>query len=278
MLPDRLELGNAIFFQCLSYSQITSQTPSIQELSKQLFSFNFREVLITLARMGLTLSRSEDVKERGQTEEALRNAFCSPCYKTRIQLQGLNQGLIFNRFAVLRLLLESCRISQPDSSRNVSEPNEMHDLGKCVLMMNHFLVPEVEEKPLFSLSLDLSELANEQTAPDELKFKEENGLVVSQGPLAEFLINQNACIRSAKVGKQWLVEDEDRLYSVHRAEGRIDVYDEVEERNHLLAQHIPYFEYSNKYYNIPEKMVRSKELLSLAQDSTIDIQAKFSAR
>ena len=226
MLPDKLELGNVILFQCLSYSQITSQTPSIQELSKQLFSFNFREMLITLARMGLTLSRSEDVKERGQTEEALRDAFCSPCYKkTQIQLQCLNQGLIFNRFAVLRLLLESCRISQPDSSRNVSEPNEMYDLGKCVLMMNDFLVPEVEEKPLFSRSLDLSELANEQTTPDELKFKEENGRIVPQGPLTIFLLSKSDCIRSAKQGEQWLVEDEDRLYSVHRAEGRIDVYD-----------------------------------------------------
>ena len=275
MNPDRLELGDAILLQLLSYSQITSQTPSIQELNKLLSSLNFRGVLITLARMGLAFSRSRNVEQRSLTENALRNEFCPPCYKTQIQLQGLDSNFIFNRFAGIRLLSKSCRISQQDSSSDVSD-DWMHDLGECVLMMNDFLVPEVEEESLFSLSLDLSELADERTTPEELKFKEENGLLIPQDLLSEFLINQNACIRSAAVGEQWWVEDGDRLYAVCRVEGKIDVYDRVEQNNHSLVVSIPYFEYGDKYHNIPEKMVRSKELLSCAQDSKIDIQAEFS--
>ena len=281
MLPDSVKSGNTIFFSHLSYSQITGQTSSIQELNKLLSSFDFRQVLINLARMGLALSRSKDFEQRCQVEQYLKDAFYPSIDEIRTQ-HNLNLGVIFNRFPVLRLLLESCRISQPDSSRNVSEPDERHDLGKCVLMINDFLLLEEKEKVLFSLSLDLSELADERTTPEELKFKEENGLLIPQNLLSEFLINQNACIRSAEVGKQWDVEDGDLLYAVRRAEGKTDVYDEVEERNHLLVEQIPYFEYSDKYHNIPEKMVRSKELLSLAQnsklarDSKIDIQVEFS--
>ena len=276
MLPDRVELGNANIFQFLPYSRITDQAPSIQALSKLLSSFNFLQVQINLMRMGLTLSRSEDLGQRYQTERGLRAAFCSPCCEKQIQSQDLNQSFIFHRFAVLRLLLESCHVSQPDSSRNVSEPDELHDLGECILMMNDFLVPGVEEKLLFSLSLDLSELADEQTTPEELKFKEKNGIFILQDPLSEFLINRNACIRSAKVGDEWPVEDGEQSYSVRRAEGKIDVYDDVEARKHLLVEYIQCFEYANKSHNILEKMVRSKELLSLAQDSKIDIQAEFS--
>ena len=276
MLPDRVELGNANIFQFLSYSQITDQTPSIQELSKRLSSFNFLQVLVNLMRMGLTLSRSEDLGQRYQTEQGLRAAFCPPCCEKQIQSQDLNQSFIFHRFAVLRLLLESCHVSQPDSARNVSEPDERHNLGECVLMMNDFLVPEVEEKPLFSLPLDPSEWVNERAVPEELKFDEENELVVNQNPLISFLLSESDCIRFAKVGNEWPVEDGERLYSVRRAEGKIDVYDDVEVRKHLLVEYIQCFEYANKSHNIPEKMVRSKELLSLAQDSKIDIQAEFS--
>ena len=272
MNADRLDLGDTILFKCLSYSQITSETPSIQELSKLISSFNFRHVLITLIRIGLAFSRSENDEQRCQTEDILREAFYSP----QIELQDANQGFIYSRFAVLRLLLESCCISQSDSSRNVVEADERRDLGECVFMMNDFLVPEVEEKPLFSLSLDLSELNYIQTTPEELRIGSENNVLVSHNPLGEFLINRIEDIRSAAAGKQWQLEDGNRLYSVHRAEDKIDVYDGVEERNHLLVQQIPYFEYANKYHNIRDKMVRSKELLSLAQNSTIDIQAKFS--
>ena len=272
MNADRLDLGDTILFKCLSYSQITSETPSIQELSKLISSFNFRHVLITLIRIGLAFSRSENDEQRCQTEDILREAFYSP----QIELQDANQGFIYSRFAVLRLLLESCCISQSDSSRNVVEADERRDLGECVFMMNDFLVPEVEEKPLFSLSLDLSELNDIQTTPEELRIGSENNVLVSHNPLREFLINRIEDIRSAAAGKQWQLEDGNRLHSVHRAEEKIDVYDGVEERNHLLVQQIPYFEYANKYHNIRDKMVRSKELLSLAQNSTIDIQAKFS--
>ena len=56
MNADRLDLGDTILFEYLSYSEITSQTPSIQEISKLISSFNFREVLITLIRIGLAFS------------------------------------------------------------------------------------------------------------------------------------------------------------------------------------------------------------------------------
>ena len=272
MNADRLDLGDTIVFKCLSYSEITSQSPSIQEISKLISSFNFRQVLITLIRIGLAFSRSEDVEERSQTENVLREAFYSPL----IQSQDANQGYIYGRFAVLRLLLESCRISQPDASRNVLEREERRDLGECFLMMNDFLVPKVEEKPLFSLSLDLSELNNPQSTPEELRIDLENNVLVPDNALLKLLISPNVNIRSAEVGKHWQVEDGKRLYSVLKAEGRINVFDGVVERKHLLVDAILIYEYSDKYHNISDKMVRSKELLSLAQDSAIDIQAKFS--
>ena len=210
-------------------------------------------------------------------EQHLRDTFCSPYYKTQIRSQNLGSDFIFNRFAVLRLLLESCRISQPDSSRNVSEPDERYDLGECVLMMNDFLVPTVEEKPLFSLPLNPSEWINEQTSPKELKFKEENGLLILQDPLTSFLFSNSDEIKSATEGKQWPpIKDGEQSYSVRGAEGKIDVYDDVEARKHLLVEYIQCFEYANKSHNIPEKMVRSKKLLSLVQDSKINIQTEFS--
>ena len=177
---------------------------------------------------------------------------------------------------MLRLLLESCRISQPDATRNLVEADERRDLGKCVFMMNDFLFPEVDEKPLFSLSLDLSELNNPQSTPEELRIDLENNVLVPDNALLKLLISPNANIRSAEVGKHWQVEDVKRLYSVLKAEGRINVFDGVVERKHLLVDAILIYEYSDKYHNIPEKMVRSKELLSLAQHPEIDIQAEFS--
>lgn len=277
MHADRLDLGDTIYFKCLSYSQITSQTPSIQEVSKLLSSYNFRQVLITLIRIGLAFSRSENADQQRQSESILKEAFCSPSYTLQIESQGINQGFIFSRFAMLRLLLESCRISQSNSSRNVVEADERHDLGECFLMMNDFLVPEAEQIPLFSLSLDLSELNQSQTTPEELRIGSEDNVLVPQSPLCEFLINRFEDIRSAVAGRQWPpIEHENRLYTVIRAEGNIEIFDAVEERNHLLVQQIPYFEYANKYHNIRDKMVRSKELLNLAQDSAIDIQAEFS--
>ena len=90
MNTDRLDLGDTIYFECFSYSQITSQTPSIQEISKLISSYNYRQVLITLIRIGLAFSRSEDVEQRHQTECALRDAFYSPCYSLEIESHGLN--------------------------------------------------------------------------------------------------------------------------------------------------------------------------------------------
>ena len=220
----------------------------------------------------MAFSRSEDVEERSQTENILREAFYSPL----IQSQDANRGYIYGRFAVLRLLLESCCISQPDPTRNLVEADERRDLGKCVFMMNDFLFPKVDQKPLFSLSLDLSELNYPQSTPEELRIDLENNVLVPDNALLKLLICPNANIRFAEVGKHWLVEDGKRLYSVLKAEGRINVFDGVVERKHLLVDAILIYEYSDKYHNIPEKMVRSKELLSLAQDSTIDIKVKFS--
>ncbi len=94
MNTDRLDLGDTIYFKCLSYSQITSQTPSIQEVSKLLSSYNFLQVPITLMRIGLAFSRSEDVEQRHQTECALRDAFYSPCYTLEIESHGLNLDFI----------------------------------------------------------------------------------------------------------------------------------------------------------------------------------------
>ena len=77
MLPDRLELGDAILLKHLSYSQITSH-PSIQKLNKLLSSFNFRQVQINLMRMGLTLSRCENFEHRCQVEQHLRKGILLP--------------------------------------------------------------------------------------------------------------------------------------------------------------------------------------------------------
>lgn len=271
MNTDRLDLGDTIVFRGLSYSEITTQSPSIQELSKLISSFNFREVLITLIRIGLAFSRSDDVEERTQTESILREAFYSPF----IQSQNPSRGYIYGRFAVLRLLLESCRISQPDSTRNLVEADERRDLGLCVFMMNDFLFPKVDRKPLFSLSSDLSELNNPQSTPEELRIDLENNVLVPDNALLKLLISPDSNIRSAEVGKHWQVEDGMQLYSVVKAKGRINVFDGVVERKHLLVDAILIYEYSDKYHNIPEKMVRSKEILSLAQDSAIDMKVKF---
>lgn len=283
---NRLEMGNFTSFRLISYSQIAQQ-PSIQEVSKLLLSFNFKEVLINLARMNLLLSKSVQQPPTVQAENtlrraenALRQAFCQPVYFERIASENIGTDVIFNRFAILRLLVESCRVSQPDSTRNVYLTDERYDLGKCVLMMNDFLTPSSEDVPLFSVPLDLSELLDDNNIPEDLRPRSENNTLLipaNQNPVMRFLISENDKIRAAKQGSQWQEENGDRLYSIRREEGRVDIYDAVEERKRLLVQVIPYFEYATKSPPILEKMVRSKQLLNLvlAQQSKIDIESTF---
>ena len=114
---------------------------SEENLTKILRSFNFREVVITLARINLLLQRSENLLE---CERILRNAFCSSILRIEIDWRALSKGIIFNRQSTLSLLNRSVANSDPCSTRSLNATADVRsELGKCYLIANQLFDEEL---------------------------------------------------------------------------------------------------------------------------------------
>lgn len=109
-------------------------TSSDEELSRILRSFNYENILVTLARINLLFYRSQDLPA---AERILKEAFCSPVHLNAIDdFPNLRGRFIFNRYATLRLLTESARLSDVNSTRTLDKVDAMNALAKCYLNAN----------------------------------------------------------------------------------------------------------------------------------------------
>ena len=110
---------------------------SPEELTKTLSKFNYRDILIQLARINLLLQRSKDFEN---DERILTENFCSPIILNGIDASPSLQGrFIFNRQSTLRLLSESVRVSDPNSTYTLDRVDAQEDLAKCYLIANSML-------------------------------------------------------------------------------------------------------------------------------------------
>ena len=112
-----------------------------ENLSQILHTFNYTDMLITLARINLLLQSREDFFI---SERCLQKNFCSSILLNAINVsRELSGNIIFNRESTLRLLDKSARISDPHSTCAPDATYDArHDLAKCYLIANGLLEAE----------------------------------------------------------------------------------------------------------------------------------------
>jgi len=105
-----------------------------EHLTQILSSFNFTDILITLARINLFLQCSKDFS---LTERILQKNFCSRYLRDEIDWRGLRGDFIFNRQSTLHLLSESVHVSDPYSTRSPDTTDDAKiELARCYLIAN----------------------------------------------------------------------------------------------------------------------------------------------
>ena len=139
-------IGNTVSASTLTATELGYQD-SMDEFKQVLHSFNYTEILTTLARINLSLQWSRDFLEG---ESMLRKYFCSPFLLNTIDASiKFKECLIFNRKSTLHLLSESA-LSDPYSERSRDIVKESDQLGKGYLIANK--LPD-EKIPNFKIDL-----------------------------------------------------------------------------------------------------------------------------
>ncbi len=132
----QLSLGNINVSPFITAEDI-GYTSSQEKLTQNLCKFNHRDILITLSRINLLLQRSTDLPS---DEEILKEAFCPDVWLVTIASSPELYGrFIFNRQSTLRLLIESARVSDPDSTNTLDRVDARNNLAKCYLIANSML-------------------------------------------------------------------------------------------------------------------------------------------
>ena len=155
----QIQFGNIAACRMLAASEVGY--PITEEFLKEtLRTFNFRDVVIVLARINLLIQRSDDLFE---CERILQQNFCNPILQNAISSsRTLKDSFIFHREATLRLLYKIVNIADPNSIRPPDiEKEARNDLAKCYLVVNELLAQEAPDAGLNSeeeLSNDLAEL------------------------------------------------------------------------------------------------------------------------
>ena len=128
-------IGNTVSASTLTATDLGYQD-SMDEFKQILHSFNYTEILTTLARISLHLQWSRDFLE---SENMLRKYFCSPVLLNAINFsETFRERLIFNRKSTLHLLSESV-LSDPHSERSRHIVAERYQLVKGYLIANNLL-------------------------------------------------------------------------------------------------------------------------------------------
>ena len=133
------QIGDSVLVPTLEANQV-GYPDAEEDLSQILRSFNYEEVLITLARINLLLQRSDDFLE---CEKILQKNFCSRLLHDEIDGRGLTGHIIFNRESTLRLLSKSASISDPCSTRTPDTTDDaVNELARCYLIANELMDAE----------------------------------------------------------------------------------------------------------------------------------------
>ena len=132
----QLNIGNMIISPFLTAHEL-GYTETPEKLTQILSKFKYRDILITLGRINLLLQRSTDFPS---DEEILKEVFCPDVWLATIHSSHQLRGrFIFNRQSTLRLLIESARVSDPDSTYTLGRVDARQDLARCYLIANGLL-------------------------------------------------------------------------------------------------------------------------------------------
>ncbi len=135
----QMQIGNFVPFGRIKASEI-GYPDSEAHLTEILRTFNYTDILITLARINLLLQRSDNLLE---CESILRQNFCSRILRNEIDIRGLTEHLIFTRESTLLLLSKSMRFADPGSTRTPDlTVDARNELGRCYLIANGLLDTE----------------------------------------------------------------------------------------------------------------------------------------
>ncbi len=110
---------------------------TIDNLEKSLCTFNYKVILGFLAYINRLLQLRENFFD---TENLLRNAFCSPILLNEIDIRKVTGSCIFNRESTLRLLTESSLHCVLNSENNANIVDLKNALARCFLIANEFIM------------------------------------------------------------------------------------------------------------------------------------------
>ena len=132
----QLSLGNINISPVLTGREL-GYTESAEELTQILSKFNYKDILIELARINLLLQRSKDFQD---DEKILKENFCNPLILNGIGVSPSLRGrFIFSRQVTLRLLNECAQVSDLHSTYTLDRRDARNDLVKCYLIANGML-------------------------------------------------------------------------------------------------------------------------------------------
>ena len=132
----QLTLGNMNISPLITAEEL-GYTDSAEDLMQTLSKFNYKDILIQLARINLLLQRSKDFED---DERTLKVNFFKPVILNGIDASPSLQGrFIFNRQTTLRLLSECVRVSDPHSTLTFDKVDSQYDLARCYLIVNGML-------------------------------------------------------------------------------------------------------------------------------------------
>ena len=134
-----LNFGNINIGKMISADQLECKV-SLQELKQILHTFNYKEILIQLARINLFFQRSPDFFK---AENTLKLNFCSiPMLQKIDSSENLSRGFVFARQPTLRLLDICACVSDLHSTRTTDENDAKADFVKVYLNVNGLLEAE----------------------------------------------------------------------------------------------------------------------------------------
>ena len=144
-----LEIGDSVLSGVITASDLYPNSSKV-DLPQILSTLNYEKTLITLAWINLQLHGPPSELHGPPSKRILRDSFCSPYLRQKIERKGLTKHLLFNRESTLRLLSESARVAAPRSTRDPSpdahDADARHALAKCYLSANESIganIPDV---------------------------------------------------------------------------------------------------------------------------------------
>ena len=130
---NRRRVGNLVVTRMLTANQV-DYPDSEKDLTQILRTFNYTDILITLARINLLLQCGEDFF---MGENILGENFCSRFLRSEIDRRGFTEHIIFNRRSTLHLLSKSPSISDSHSTHAPdTTADARNDLARCYLIAN----------------------------------------------------------------------------------------------------------------------------------------------